>query len=434
MQSCQLPLWAWLRVWHSPGLSVVSLLLGEVVVSGRTRTIPSESPYKRTSDVLWAIIAGVACAAVLTALLSLVFGDSPAWRYDLDVYRSGVLEVVHGRPLYSNDLGFTYPPFGALLLSWLVAVPSAAAPLVLVFLSIACLEVSIWLLLAARNWPSRRYRVVAMVLFTAGLVWTDPARTSLMLGQVTFLILVVTVLDLTRSDRSRLKGLGIGLMTGLKLVPGIFIVYFAVTRRWRATAMSALVFGATIAVGLAVLPGDSVGYWTDYLFDSSRIGQAQDVYSESVQSVIVRWTGSYDGVMVPSVLLSTAVVVLGFWIARRAHDRGEALLAYAACGVVVVLALPIAWTFYWLWPLVPLAVRLVELVVVERSRVAAGCLAVLAVVFYTSPNSLAASKMDGGELQMSVGEKLATSTHLAAALAVLGTVFLVTRISVRNAD
>ncbi|WP_253840840.1 glycosyltransferase 87 family protein [Actinokineospora globicatena] len=78
-----------------------------------------------------------------------------------------------------------------------------------------------------------------------GLV-SQPVLLNATIGQVNMLLVLGDV-----------AGIGIGLAAGIKLVPGIFVVYLLITRQFRAAAIAVGTFLATIAVGFAGLPRDS---------------------------------------------------------------------------------------------------------------------------------------------------------------------------------
>ena len=50
--------------------------------------------------------------------------------------------------------------------------------------------------------------------------------------------MLLVVADLALPDRVRWKGIGVGVATACKLVPGIFVVYLVLTRRFRAAAVA----------------------------------------------------------------------------------------------------------------------------------------------------------------------------------------------------
>ncbi|GHJ40352.1 glycosyltransferase 87 family protein [Streptomyces sp. TS71-3] len=362
-----------------------------------------------------------ACYALSTAVLStlvyLAYRTADAWQFDLSVYRQGAAQVLHGAPLYRNDIDFTYPPFAALLLAPLALPGKALCAVLVLCASTALLHAAVGAFLGHAGWPAPRVRHRAVIAFSAAFVWLFPGRTSLMLGQVTFLILAVTAWDLTRPDGSRAKGVGIGLMAGLKLIPGIFAVYYLCTGRRVPALVAAGTFVATAAVGWLVLPGDSADYWTRYVFASDRIGAPQTADSETIRSLLVRAVHGTQGTTLPYLLAAVAVLAAGLLLARRCRRHGEELLGITVPATLMLLVLPVAWTFYWTWALVPLMLRLTQLAAVDRSRPAAAFLLILLALF--APDTVTRIRAGEAELTLATGDQLLAATHAAAAVLVL---------------
>lgn len=364
--------------------------------------------FKIRSPVIYSV-----ATAIFATLIVLRFHNDGGWHYDFGVYKSGVDEFFAGTSLYDSHSGFTYPPFGVLFLFWAHFLSAGTGALVFSVVSIALAYVTV---VRYTNW-SNPWAIAAV---TGVLVLLMPGRLSLMLGQVTFVILVVTALDLTARDSRRFKGVGIGLIAGLKLIPGIFILYFLITKRWRAALVSSATFLATVAVGALFLPKDSWNYWTSVVFDTSRVGMPQNVSSETILGIIIRWTRDPSGHTAIYLVAAIVVAVLGLLLAKKCHDRGEELLAIATCNVIIVLVLPLAWTFYWEWAVVPLFIRLFQIATKEKRVGVAVFLGLLLVEFALYPSLHAlTTTMPGQELTLPLADQILTSTHAVAAVAVL---------------
>src|SRR5260370_22415631 len=80
------------------------------------------------------MLVAAGCYAVSAAVCCVVASRGHAPFGDLHIYRSGGAAVRAGAPLYSLrfawNLGFTYPPFAALVFTLLTIMPWAAAPAV----------------------------------------------------------------------------------------------------------------------------------------------------------------------------------------------------------------------------------------------------------------------------------------------------------------
>src|SRR5262249_55575543 len=155
---------------------------------------------------------------------------------DLDVYRAAARGVLHGDP-YSvtgpDGLPFTYPVFSALAFVPFAVIPRVVAQVLMTLLSFAALWV-IMQVIARQLLPQRSDRTLLMVSVPATVITISahPVLDTLMFGQVNLILMAMVLLDLlvvTGRGRSVL----VGLATGIKLTPGLFIVYYLVTGQRR---------------------------------------------------------------------------------------------------------------------------------------------------------------------------------------------------------
>jgi alpha-1,2-mannosyltransferase len=284
-------------------------------------------------------------------------GRSQAHFVDIHVYRMGGSAVLRDGGLYRVryfGLPFTYPPFAALVCTGLAAMPWGAAVVVLTGASVLALPVMLWLALRLRVGGSGvggsgvgglgAWAVALGV--AAGGIWLEPARTTLVYGQVDILLAAAVLYDLARPDTAPGKGAAIGLAAGLKLTPAIFVVYLLITRRYRAAAVAAAVFAGTVGVGFAVLPGPSAWYWAGQFANPGHVSPVQDPENQSLLGVLSRTmhTASVLPVWLP---LALAVAVTGLALARAAWRRGDEASGFSLCAVTGLLVSPISWTHHW---------------------------------------------------------------------------------------
>ncbi|MCC9308547.1 glycosyltransferase 87 family protein [Kitasatospora sp. RB6PN24] len=298
---------------------------------------------------------------------------------DMIVYRAEGDAVVHHLDLYglrvtAANLPATYPPFAALLFvptTWFsvsflrVAVTGG---------NVALLALAALFSFRLTDWPRRELRPVGVVL-AAGLgVWLEPVYTDLRYGQINLLLLCLVLWDLNVSRERGWKGVGIGIAAGMKLTPGLFAVYLLVTGRIRAAVTAGATFLATFAVSALVLPDASKGFWTKYLYDSSRVGRTDIVDNQSLRGIVARFEQVH--VPGPEAALPVAVIaVAGLAVAAllwRDNHRLPRAEAWGACctAVTALLVSPISWTHHWVW-CVPLLVLLAAEADHERTRPAA---------------------------------------------------------------
>ncbi|KLO26253.1 mannosyltransferase [Mycobacterium haemophilum] len=312
--------------------------------------------------------------AVAPLLLALSGAARLAWTYlapnganfvDLHVYLGGAAAIDHPGTLYSYvyadqtpdfPLPFTYPPFAAVVFYPLHLLPFG---LVAFFWQLA----TIVALYGAVRISQRLLGVSAdtghrgALLWTAIAIWIEPLRSTFDYGQINVL-LMLGVLWAVYTTRSWLSGLLVGVAAGIKLTPAIAGVYFLGARRIRAAALSAAVFGATVA-GSALVVGDQVRYYfTELLGDAHRVGPIATSFNQSWRGGLSRILG-HDaglGLLVLAAIAVTAVVAVGAWRALDQPDRLGKLLVVELFGLLLS---PISWTHHWVW-LVPLMIWLIH--------------------------------------------------------------------------
>ncbi len=307
---------------------------------------------------------------------------------DLSVYRAEGETVLSGGDLYalrvtSANLPTTYPPFAALLFTplTLVGVPEmqVLATLANLLLLVALAHLS--LRLVRLGPPGRGGRVTAWAArpgaalwLAAVVVWCEPVWQTFRYGQINLLIAVAVLGDLTRREGSRWAGVGIGLATAVKLTPGLFVVFLVLAGAARARSggraewwnpwlrQAARATGTFLVVTVAshlVLPYDSRRFWTEMIFETSRVGRTEETANQSLSGVVARLLHTTDpGVW--WVVAAVPVAVLGLVVAVRAALRGDRPVAVVACATTGLLVSPISWSHHWVWcvpMLVLLAVR-----------------------------------------------------------------------------
>jgi alpha-1,2-mannosyltransferase len=289
--------------------------------------------------------------------------------FDLMIYRDAMRWWASGHPLYEytqpnatqGQLGYTYPPFAAVVMRPLAWLTPTATIWIYTVIAIACYAAAVWWLLrpvARRHgWPLWFAYGLAVVLGT-GL---EPIRLSYDFGQINPLLWALIVFDLAVLARrqSRWLGVGIGLATAIKLVPGIFIVYLLVTRRWRAALVATGTAALASAVAAAIAPRLSWTFWTDTLLHGTGVGQVTYPMNQSLEGAITRIGLSGGAGRVAWLVLAAAVFGYGLFRAARAGRVGDDLTAMALTGFVGSLISPISWVHHLFW-FVPAILALVD--------------------------------------------------------------------------
>ena len=272
---------------------------------------------------------------------------------DATVYQAAGLAVRHQPAgLYTLRLGvakqpFTYTPFAALLFAVASLLPFAGWQVVLAVLTIVLLPVVAYQALGIAGRPAGMARAAAAFAIGAVSLWLEPVAMTLFFGQINVVLLALVVGDLALPDRTRGKGIGIGLAAAVKLTPLIFIAYLLLTRRVRAAAVSGLTFAATIGLGFALLPHASAVYW------GGQFGQPGStpfhLLNQSLYGAILRLT--HAGHHAHRYWLAAALVIalVGLGTSVVASRRGHELLGLVTCAATSLLVSPVSWSHHYVY-------------------------------------------------------------------------------------
>ena len=257
---------------------------------------------------------------------------------DLQVYLLGGQKVANHQDLYDVDLlpelPFTYPPFSGVVFSWFgLPTPTLAFwwnALAVVLLGVVCYG-------ASRS-------INAPLLAVFFILATEPVHATLYFGQINIFLMALVCLDFL--PRNRLPGIGTGLAAGLKLTPAYFLLLLAVQGRWGSIAIAGFTFLCTVAVGFQLVP-DAARFWTESMFNSDRVGVADNPGAQALRQVLSRELGIDSTVLwLLLAVLVTAIAAFGAYFAYRRHDLP---LAVALTGMASCLVSPFSWHHHWVW-------------------------------------------------------------------------------------
>lgn len=308
---------------------------------------------------------------------------SLASQVDLQVYRFGALRVWDGQDLYSvgmtgnpNTMLFAYTPFAALCFLPLIGLSQPAILAVGLLLNVAAVGYIVRRMLSAAGITTAPGLWGLTALLTAPIIWLEPVRLSLQLGQINLLIMAIVVADVLAQPPRRWTGIGIGIAAGIKLTPALFIVYLVATGRRREAVIAGLTFVSTVAVGFVALPADSNEFWLRGRFQDVRRISSDPLANTSLTGLLARldWATRWE---------SAAGVILAIFaiaIAAVAWRRGHVLLGVAIAGMTSAAVSPFSWSHHWVW-FAPLLVHLGVHGFVHRSRVAVLAMWTLAAAF-----------------------------------------------------
>ena len=303
-------------------------------------------------DALW--IALIAAAFLGALLANHWFGRGYRF-FDMIIYHDAVAWWLSGRDLYTFaepkfGLGFTYPPFAALLLLPTVLFSATVAGWINLVASVAALGLVAWHVVGPvanrYGWP-RWYAVALAVPVVAA---TDPVRETLGYGQINLLLLGLVIADLVALRAGhRWAGVGVGLAAAIKLTPALFIVYFLLSRQARAALTAAGTAITATALGYLALPDASWQYWTERVWATERVGQADLTPNQSLAGWLARLYDSPDAPTLLWLAFGLLVLAVGLSRAVAAHEEQDELTAFTLVGLTTVAISPVSWTHHIVW-------------------------------------------------------------------------------------
>jgi alpha-1,2-mannosyltransferase len=275
----------------------------------------------------------------------------PSGLLDLQIYVGSARGWLQGGSLYDyhdgvHHLGATYPPIGPIFFALFKPMSAECREILWTAISLAALAATTWF--AAEIAGVERARRVTWCLWAfAASVVTIPVWLTLRQGQVNIVLWLLIVADVALvGRRSRWSGIGIGVATAVKLVPGLFIVWLLLAGRRTAAGRAVLAAAAATALGWVLAPSDSRLYWTELIFNSDRIGRVDDPRNNSLLGLVARAVD--PGHVRTGLWLAAAavVVVVGLWRGVAAARRDDLLAATAIVGCAATLVSPISWTHH----------------------------------------------------------------------------------------
>ncbi|HZN17371.1 MAG TPA: glycosyltransferase 87 family protein [Micromonosporaceae bacterium] len=395
------------------------------IVGERLRRFAPDHRAFRGIDGWTVVRLGVVAGTVIAAVLAVRAFGRPYDFFDLRIYHGAVVWWAGGGELYDyiapqTTLGFTYPPFAALVMWPMAQLSVTAAGYLNAVASMTALAVVLTALLVPVADRCRWPRWFAMAIAVPLAAATEPVRETIGYGQVNLLLFGLVLADLvalrwrhragvaratgartmttrimatrtmgtrtmgTRATATRAgvartpaapgalvaswlhrlwtsgtwAGAGIGLATAVKLTPGLFIVYLLVSKQWRAAA-TAVGTALTVTVGAFLVAGEeSFAYFGTIVWQTSRVGVADMTPNQSLAGVLARL---YDSAEAPSLLwLTFAVLMLAVGLSRAAtaHAEGDELTAFTLVGLTANVISPISWSHHLVFVLPAVVVLL----------------------------------------------------------------------------
>ena len=310
------------------------------------------SRTERRNALIAAAIVIVAAAVILTIALGV------GTMKDLDVYLLAGRRFGGGASLYGEHFGqalstplpYTYPPMWAAAMALIAWLPWPAIDVVWTLVDLALLAwvVRISYARLLDQLGERRWIAWACLIAVCGL--TAPVLSVFDLGQLGIILMALVLADTLPRTTRLPRGVLVGIATAIKLLPGVFVLYWAVTKRWRAATVASATAVGLWAVTAALRPSTSSSYWFQIAIHPERAGDASDVFNQSLNGMLQR-IGHASDVSTNAAWAALAVIVLvvGMGRARDAHLASDELAAVALVGLTGVLVSPISWVHHAVW-------------------------------------------------------------------------------------
>jgi alpha-1,2-mannosyltransferase len=327
-----------------------------------TVTTTTSSPRPLAPRRILIVIAVCVVLVALGAWIAGLFGGM----IDLRVYRMGGSVLLHGDALYDaklpgSGLPFTYPPFAAIAMVPLAAVPWSVALVVWTTISVLCITLLWRTSLTKTFWSfvTQRKRTAVLAALTVLSLLLEPVWQTLQFGQINLLLTAMILLDLVRPADARLRGFWLGVTIGVKLTPLPFLALLIVTKQWRALRNAVFGLLATMAIGFAIVPHQSWRYWTDVILDANRVGGLAYTGNQSFNGFLHRLGNDASWVQPTWFVLSAVFGLLVLWLSRRYWLADERVTAISVMALAVLYASPVSWSHHWVW-IIPLGVSLIR--------------------------------------------------------------------------
>jgi alpha-1,2-mannosyltransferase len=323
-----------------PGPPVPCVYMASVSVAARMRAIATSRGWAWPIISLAVAVIGVtalACAHRQIDLATYLLGGANA-------HSSNLFTVT----LPADNLGFTYPPFSALLFAPFAHLPLRVCEVGFSWLNLAgvfaLLVVSLRAVCAAFD---RRTIVWWSLALLLPVLLFDPVRQTFLLGQINILLAVIVAADMTL-ELPIPRGILVGLAAAIKVTPIILIPYLFLTRQSRSGFRAIGSFCLAALVATVASPSNSWSYWTHYIRDPQRAGMLSWVGNQGLLGAIERAIG--HTVTTPTTfVIVVAMAAVGLLVAAGAYRRSSPVLGFLVVEATESLANPVSWSHHFIW-------------------------------------------------------------------------------------
>ncbi len=268
-----------------------------------------------------------------------------------------------------------HPPFTAMLLFPLWFLSFHHAAFLWGFITILCMFLSIFLLIKSEDISLLYFPFIALFV----LAW-PPFQSNLYFGQISVLVtlFVTTGWYFLKKRRENMSGIFIALATMLKFYPGLLIVYFLVTKRWKAFRSSIIIAGVIIILTLIVTRNDflylifnvmprDIKYWQADMMNSSLNGFFSKLFLPMLTSNTTAFT-LFISPLMKNLLFYTAAVLLLFYsvlyVKRYYHNND---LGFSLFLILSLVLSPLCWDHFFTLLLISFVILIKEIIKINNN-------------------------------------------------------------------
>lgn len=372
--------------------------------------------------------------------------------FDVYVYWYALNNWFSGNSLYDwyalpdyKMYPFTYPPFGAWVLSPLTWFDYETAARLMI-MAIA-LQTAVIVALIGRSLGWSWGSAFAIAPWVAILVQQclEPFTQSVGFAQVNTAMMALVMIDVAAPPSWKGRGVASGLAAAIKLTPAIAVLIFLLRRQWRSAITMVATSLTVTLLSWVISPGESARFFFDAMWDPQRAGDAYYAGNQNLKGFVARalpenaWSITWaitvalalvaaiwlclriqaaatsvvtsrsasDAVAAPSAVATTPAPVL--------PENLATLLTAAVIMTLGLLVSPITWSHHWVWGLASV-VALIAVTLRLKSAPLAALALVQGALFIMAPHWWF-SHGQVNELHWNVVEQLVGSSYTLAAIA-----------------
>lgn len=215
--------------------------------------------------------------------------------FDVYVYWYALNNWFSGNSLYDwyalpdyKMYPFTYPPFGAWVLSPLTWFDYETAARLMI-MAIA-LQTAVIVALIGRSLGWSWGSAFAIAPWVAILVQQclEPFTQSVGFAQVNTAMMALVMIDVAAPPSWKGRGVASGLAAAIKLTPAIAVLIFLLRHQWRSAITMVATSLAVTLLSWVISPGESARFFFDAMWDPQRAGDAYYTSNQNLKGFVAR--------------------------------------------------------------------------------------------------------------------------------------------------